>query len=179
MWTTKEIMARLKELGIPAMLTPGKSIGNLLMYLSDDESIEYALTCKKDKQDWFVVCTDRRLLILLPKIFKGTEMHEVPFGKLSSVSTEQKILSAYLVLKMVDGSEMRFSAATAFAARMQSVISNRIRRGQNAQIVINNSAAKSYDKDPYEEVKKLKGLLDMGAITQEEFDLKKKQLLGL
>lgn len=34
-------------------------------------------------------------------------------------------------------------------------------------------------QDPYEEITKLKGLLDQGIITQEEFDLKKKQLLGL
>lgn len=33
--------------------------------------------------------------------------------------------------------------------------------------------------DPYDEVKKLKELLDIGAITQEEFDTKKKQLLNL
>lgn len=33
--------------------------------------------------------------------------------------------------------------------------------------------------DPYEEVKKAKELLDMGIITQEEFDIKKKQLLDL
>ena len=33
--------------------------------------------------------------------------------------------------------------------------------------------------DPYEELKKLKELLDMGIITQEEFDQKKKQLLNL
>ena len=32
---------------------------------------------------------------------------------------------------------------------------------------------------PAEEVKKMKELLDMGIITQEEFDIKKKQLLGL
>ena len=32
---------------------------------------------------------------------------------------------------------------------------------------------------PAEEVKKMKELLDMGIITQEEFDAKKKQLLGL
>ena len=30
-----------------------------------------------------------------------------------------------------------------------------------------------------DEIKKFKELLDMGAITQEEFDAKKKQLLGL
>ena len=32
---------------------------------------------------------------------------------------------------------------------------------------------------PLEELKQLKELLDMGAITQEEYDMKKKQLLGL
>ena len=33
--------------------------------------------------------------------------------------------------------------------------------------------------DEYEKLKKLKELLDMNAITQEEYDLKKKQILGL
>ena len=33
--------------------------------------------------------------------------------------------------------------------------------------------------DPYEELKKLKELLDMGILTEEEFQLKKKQILGL
>ena len=32
---------------------------------------------------------------------------------------------------------------------------------------------------PVEELKKYKELLDLGAISQEEFDLKKKELLGL
>ena len=32
---------------------------------------------------------------------------------------------------------------------------------------------------PAEELKKFKELLDMGIITQEEFDVKKKQILGL
>ena len=35
------------------------------------------------------------------------------------------------------------------------------------------------NKDDLEDLKKLKELLDMGAITQEEFDAKKKELLGL
>jgi len=35
------------------------------------------------------------------------------------------------------------------------------------------------EKSPAEEVKALKELLDMGVLTQEEFDMKKKELLGL
>lgn len=53
-------------------------------------------------------------------------------------------------------------------------ISNNIESVQQTS-VINNEA----NYDPYEELAKLKKLLDIGAITQEEFDLKKKQLLGL
>lgn len=33
--------------------------------------------------------------------------------------------------------------------------------------------------DPYEELKKLKELLDLGIVTEEEFNIKKKQLLNL
>ncbi len=42
-----------------------------------------------------------------------------------------------------------------------------------------SSASDIQDKDPIEEVKRLKELLDIGAITQEEFDTKKKDLLKL
>lgn len=42
----------------------------------------------------------------------------------------------------------------------------------------NNEYEMSYD-EKIDAVKKLKDLLDMGAITQEEFDAKKKDLLGL
>ena len=37
----------------------------------------------------------------------------------------------------------------------------------------------SNNMDPYEELKKLKELLDIGILTEEEFQFKKKQLLGL
>lgn len=38
---------------------------------------------------------------------------------------------------------------------------------------------KKHEIDPYEEIKKLKDLLDNDVITQEEFEIKKKQLLDL
>lgn len=44
---------------------------------------------------------------------------------------------------------------------------------------LNKTAAPAEEKDPIEEVKKFKELLDLGAITQDEFDAKKKELLGL
>ena len=47
----------------------------------------------------------------------------------------------------------------------------KIKQEQNAPVTNSASVA--------DELKKFKELLDMGAITQEEFDAKKKQLLGL
>ena len=53
----------------------------------------------------------------------------------------------------------------------QKIREVKTRAQQPAAVVQQVSAA--------EELKKFKELLDMGAITQEEFDAKKKQLLGL
>lgn len=44
---------------------------------------------------------------------------------------------------------------------------------------IKQNQVQRLNSSPYEEIKKLKGLLDIGAITQSEFDKKKKQLLNL
>ena len=51
--------------------------------------------------------------------------------------------------------------------------------GAPADTQTGRAAEPSATEDPYEELKKLKELLDLGIITEEEFDAKKKQLLDL
>lgn len=51
------------------------------------------------------------------------------------------------------------------------------RKSNNTKISSNSNSMINFD--PYEELKKLKELLDLDIVTQEEFDKKKKQLLGL
>ena len=52
---------------------------------------------------------------------------------------------------------------------------------KNAEVAQSNHSNHdtAFTVSPTEEIKKYKELLDMGIITQEEFDAKKKQLLGL
>lgn len=60
-----------------------------------------------------------------------------------------------------------------------SALANRLSlliKEEKAEAIYNSS---SINSDPYEEIKKAKELLDMGIITQDEFDIKKKQLLDL
>ena len=56
-----------------------------------------------------------------------------------------------------------------------SIISKLLLKRQEETKVV----AKAPESSATDELKKLKDLLDMGVITQEEFDAKKKQLLGL
>lgn len=49
---------------------------------------------------------------------------------------------------------------------------------EQAEVKIQNNEEVSYDKQ-IESVKKLKDLLDAGVLSQEEFEIKKKQILGL
>ena len=50
---------------------------------------------------------------------------------------------------------------------------------KNDEVVQTKSNTVAPASSPVEEIKKYKELLDMGIITQDEFDIKKKQLLGL
>lgn len=61
------------------------------------------------------------------------------------------------------------SSASEFGTHASEIASRFGRKGKSGKIV----------NDPYEEMKKLSELLEMGIITQEEFDKKKKELLGL
>lgn len=95
----------------------------------------------------------------------------------NTYTTEENIevpSPAKLKLQNVESGEiikLMISCKSEIASRLSLAISE------------NESSDANYSKsetiDPYEEVKKAKELLDMGIITQEEFDIKKKQLLGL
>lgn len=58
----------------------------------------------------------------------------------------------------------------------QKALNNSNNQSSNEPISATQSSPAA---DPLDEIKKLKDLLDIGAITQEEFDAKKKQLLNL
>ncbi len=54
-----------------------------------------------------------------------------------------------------------------------------VQGGRSAAAATEGGSAGRVVLDPYEELKKLKELLDLDIVTQEEFDAKKKQLLDL
>lgn len=80
---------------------------------------------------------------------------------------------------------LRGMARTAVISGTATAVSNNVSRRQ-AQRWANDQAQEQPQQpvaastsDPYEELAKLSSLKDQGIISQEEFDAKKKQLLGL
>ena len=60
-----------------------------------------------------------------------------------------------------------------------NVLSQKINERQENTATSSNASTPVYQSSAMDELKKLKDLLDAGIISQEEFDAKKKQLLGL
>ena len=87
--------------------------------------------------------------------------------------THDGIFSAYGILEVI------------YKGRLISIPFPRKHRNNLAKVIKKVKERKNApvslpkENDPYEEVKKLKELLDMGIVTEEEFETKKKELLNL
>lgn len=79
-----------------------------------------------------------------------------------------------LIHKTVETNTRTYREAKNRLNHLEEVVNNAMRLANEAKI--ETESAKS---DSFDDIRKLKGLLDDGIITQEEFDTKKKQLLGL
>jgi len=80
---------------------------------------------------------------------------------------------------------LRGVARTAVVAGTATAVSGNVRRRQDARHAEADQAAQPVEQvmpaedDQYVQLQKLAALRDDGVITQEEFDAKKKQILGL
>ena len=126
-----------------------------------------------------------------PMIFDDHELiargHHYPYSEIESLEiTSSQVFSPYGILTLrTNGRDIPIPFARARKNKLDAALRefNRLReQGEVSSPVSADSAqaaAPAPASDPYEELKKLKELLDMDIITKEEFDAKKKQLLGL
>jgi hypothetical protein len=118
-----------------------------------------------------------------------TGTKQIPFTSMTAVQFRPAgLLSGYLQFSVLGGNEARggvFQAAgdentimftkkeQDKAEQIKGLVEGKIRQSQ-----VSKSAPVQMVKSAAEQIKEFKELLDMGAISQEEFDLKKSQLLG-
>lgn len=174
-----EIQAQMEQAGVSDLFLTKKEVKFLPNILEKGEIIQYATSGSINGNSALIVCTNSRVIIIDRGIIYGTRSTEIPLDMVNGVSYSQGMVLGKI--NIANGSEHtcvdNVSKATA------PIMVNTIKEAaQKYKLNIYHSNQPSYQSDqidPAEEIMKFKKLLDAGAITQEEFDAKKKQLLNL
>jgi len=118
--------------------------------------------------------TDQRILIgTKALVFGGEFFYEIPFANLVSVNMRISNAASYI---MFDTIIDKFTVDVLEISGVANRITRECHKIMDAYIA---SAAPEPARNPLDEIRQLKELLDMGAITQDEFDTEKEKLLGL
>ena len=133
---------------------------------------------RSGSQPCSLVLTDEKLYFFSYAGLKFLSNQEVaPFGTINGVELKQNAALLGLEVKVTRANNVDRitnvdkNAAQEFVTSLQDCIHNRS-SGQLTTVIQNQAV------DPFDQLKKLKGLLDAGVITQEEFDDKKRILMG-
>jgi hypothetical protein len=131
-----------------------------------------------------VFATDRKIIIRNPLMLGiKEEVLQIPYTSISAVNLEKGVFTSEVSIMAPGMSEEinRFlkpnkkgmPAITAIPNNEAVQLAKIIEQGKSAATMGRSMAASS----PLDELKKLKELLDNGAITQDEYDAKKKEIL--
>lgn len=152
-----------------------KEIKHLSTIMQDGEILKAITSGSMDGKTWVIACTNMRVIFLDVGLVYRVNQMEIPIKNINSINQYHKIMFGEITI--VDGSTTRKienvdkNTIQFFIDKVNEQITSYINNG--TVTTINNSLSN------LDELKKLKELLDMEIITQEEFDLKKKELLGL
>ena len=171
-----------------------QNIETAINLLRDNEEVLFAVFCNilrrgNNAELWnsVVMVTDSRLIYCGSSgaIIKSPTSGSIPVDKISSVSPHSGLLLASLTIECIGNDDLRLEQLSNVDSSGKRGNVNKIANGlQNAIDTAKANSNKSSttiinQASAADELLKFKQLLDMGAITQYEFDVKKKQLLGL
>jgi hypothetical protein len=158
-----------------------KEIKRLTDYLALDEELITAASGMYEDHTGLLAVTDRRLLFLDEGIVRKRQ-EEFHYSRISSAQWKPGMVMAEV--KIFASSNVAVIGHIAPKERAQEIagyISRRIAEGSTSQqsaaesVASDSSAVKA---DPIEQIRRLAELRDLGAITADEFEAKKTQLLG-
>jgi hypothetical protein len=170
----QEILDRFKEVHVLDLFGTKKEVKELPLILKDNETIMYATSGMMDNNTWLIVCTDQRVLFLDKGMIFGLKQTEIPMEKVNSIAYKTGLMFGQI--QIYHGSaQMKIESISKKTVKpMVDAINREIEKLKQPD---KQEAATTLS--PADEILKYKHLLDADAITQEEFDAKKKQLLGL
>ena len=129
----------------------------------------------KNKLPGVVVITNRRIFFCSSVLGDRTEK-EINLDKIESIDSGYSVMLGSGQLRVKSLTEMLvIDSKTKVITEMANIVKSLISEINNVSNTVNNASNIS----TADEIRKYKELLDCGAITEEEFNAKKKELLNL
>lgn len=130
-----------------------------------------------DGNTWLMVCTNRRVLMLDKGMLYGLKLIDIPLDRINSISHSKGLVLGKI--SITDGAVTRTieNISNVTVSFFSDAVNKEIEIYKKSKNVTTTQVIK--EASPADELIKYKQLLDMGALTEEEFDIKKKEILGL
>lgn len=154
-----------------------KEIEELPNILSKEESIKAITSGLTGGNTWLIVCTNKRVLMLDKGLLYGLKFVDIPLDRVNSITYTTGLMFGNLAItdgaitRIIENVSKETVSFFADTVNKQKELYIQSRYTPVTQVADTISAA--------DEILKFKGLLDIGVITKEEFEMKKKKLLNL
>ena len=152
--------------------------------LKDDEEVIVCFIGLKNftsitnhEENWAYAITNKRIIIGQKGLI-GEKVDVISLRDLNEISFKKGVVFGVLTIDTIK-EEFNVGLDKNSAASIHELVTNALMDLKEEMHQSSQPVQQAKADDPYEEVKKLKELLDMGIITEEEFDLKKKNILGI
>lgn len=169
-----DMFQHLKDIGVTDLFGTKKEVKTLVQLLKKDESVLYATSGFIDNNTYLIVCTDLRLLFLDKGMIYGLKKFEYPFTKINSVSYKLGIVFGELEVYHGSTSILIKNIMKETVERMSLTIQEQIEKNEVKTNINETQSISAAD-----EIMKFKQLLDDGIISQDEFEMKKNELLNM
>lgn len=169
-----DVMNELKRLSTFNTFGTKKEVNYLPEILNPDEHILSLISGFLDGNTWVIALTEERLIFLDKGMFYGLKQREIPLDKINSISQKRGLLLGSVTIQDGATAIKIDNIDKAVIGPFIDSLNNAIKSFKSP--IVKSKARKDTSID---DLLKLKMLLDEGVLSQEEFDFKKKQLLGL
>lgn len=172
--TLEEVKKMVSDLGKEVdTFGTKKEINYLPQILSANEKIIYLTSGLMNNNTWLITCTNKRVIFLDKGMIFGLKQCETPLEKINSI--EQKTGLIFGEISIWDGSS-KMTIKNVMKRTVKPFVDavNKARENKN-----NNENSSSQPVDFVLQLEKLAELKNKGIITEEEFQIKKKECLNL
>ncbi|MCK8626584.1 PH domain-containing protein [Apilactobacillus kunkeei] len=171
-----KIVQQLKDVNFSDSYMTGREILKLPELIQQDETIKYATSGFYDTNtsSVLIVVTNKRILLENKKLLFGSQNTEIPLGMVNDISYNSGMLMAKVSITSGTKDHKISQVSKKTVTQLVDTIRHETELAKHP-----NEQQSSQSPSDIEQLKGLKDLLDSGILTQEEFEAKKKQILGI